>query len=132
MWRDALVWGPLAGAGLVLSHHDNYNWVAPQSGSPAVMRDLATAYAAEVGLRTPTGDAGVSPSNVSWANVPGGFERFCTAIGKPALLIENKAGYAGPCSVNRFGLAPELADVRRHYDALRTLLHDGRLPTSPH
>jgi Zinc carboxypeptidase len=127
-WRDSLKSGALARARVVLSHHDNYNWVAPQAGSPAVMRTLATDYATAVGLRVPNGGGGPAPTVANWSDVPGGFEKFCTAIGKPALLIENRSGYFGACNENVFGMQPNPDDVYRHYTALTTLLNDRRLP----
>ncbi len=127
-WRDAVSHGPLQRAELVMSHHDNYNWVAPQNGLPGVYRPLADDYALITGLRTSSHPKGNVPTNTSWTQVPGGFETFCFATGKPTILIENKAGYGGACHLGAFGHQPSPAAVSSHYDALRSLLGDARLP----
>jgi hypothetical protein len=127
-WRDALVSGALARAEIVLSHHDNYNWVAPQSGLPGVYRTLADDYARITGLRTSNDSTGTVPTNTSWTKVPGGFETFCYATGKPTFLVENKAGAASSCRLGEFGRQPMVDDVAAHYSALTSLLTDGRLP----
>ena len=127
--RQALLTGPFQGVELSMSHHDNYNWVAPQSGSPAVLRTLATEYARAVGLRVPKQGGAITPTSISYTNVGGGFETFMKSLGAKSFLVENKAGYVGGRSCGgKFGLQPAAADVALHYQALKNLLSDGRLP----
>jgi hypothetical protein len=127
-WRDALSFGALARAEIVFSHHDNYNWVAPQTGLPNIYRSLADEYGRITGLRTSRDPRGSVPTNTSWTRVPGGFETYCYSTGKPTFLIENKAGYGGSCRLGRFGVQPAEQDVSAHYSALTSLLTDTRLP----
>ena len=92
---SAMIDGPFRGASISISHHDNYNWVAPQSGSPAVLRELADAYADATGLRRP-GEGGSSvPTSPRSTHVDGGFETFADSLGMSSFLVENKAGYVG-------------------------------------
>jgi len=127
----AMIDGPFAGASISISHHDNYNWVAPQSGSPAALRDLADAYADATGLRRPGEGGSTVPTSPRSTHVDGGFETFAQAVGMSSFLVENKAGYVGGnwCA-GSFGLQPAAGDVALHHDALRSLLLDGRLPAS--
>lgn len=126
----AMVDGPFRGASISISHHDNYNWVAPQSGSPAVLRDLADDYALATGLRIPGEGGSTVPTSPRTTHVDGGFETFADALGMSSFLVENKAGYVGANScAGTFGLQPAPQDVALHHGALRALLADGRLPT---
>jgi hypothetical protein len=126
---DAMVDGPFRDATISISHHDNYNWVAPQSGSPPVLRELADAYALTTGLRLPGENGSIVPTSPRSTNVDGGFETFADSLGMSSFLVENKAGYVGDewCA-GQFGLLPDPAAVAPHHDALRFLLTDGRLP----
>ena len=125
----AMVDGPFRDATISVSHHDNYNWVAPQSGSPAVLRDLASDYADATGLRRPGEGGSTVPTSPRSTHVDGGFETFAASLGMSSFLVENKAGYVGGnwCA-GSFGLQPAPEDVAPHHDALRVLLTDGRLP----
>jgi hypothetical protein len=125
----AMIDGPFRGATISISHHDNYNWVAPQSGSPPVLRELADAYALATGLRLPGENGSIVPTSPRTTNVKGGFETFADSLGMSSFLVENKAGYAGDdwCA-GVFGVQPEPAAVTSHHEALRALLTDGRLP----
>lgn len=126
----AMIDGPFRGATVSVSHHDNYNWVAPQSGSPAVLRDLANAYAISTGLRLPGENGSIVPTSPRTTRVKGGFETFAHSLGMSSFLVENKAGYAGDdwCA-GVFGMQPDPAAVAPHHEALRALLTDGRLST---
>ncbi len=126
---EAMTSGPFQGATISISHHDNYNWVAPQSGSPGVLRELADAYADATGLRRPGEGGSTVPTSPRATHVNGGFETFADSLGMTSILVENKAGYdgAGFCA-GEFGVQPSPADVAPHRDALRALLTDGRLP----
>lgn len=127
--KTAVTTGPFAGVELCVSHHDNYNWVAPQMGSPAVMRTLASEYATRAGIRTPGQGGATVPTSIHYTDVHGGFERFMYTLGAQSILVENKAGYsaAGNCA-GGFGQQPVAANVAPHYQALRSLLLDSRLP----
>jgi hypothetical protein len=103
--------------------------VAPQSGSPAVLRDLADEYAMATGLRRPGEGGSVVPTSPRFTHVDGGFETFAASLGMASFLVENKAGYLGDATcAGAFGMQPAAADVEPHHDALRALLTDGRLP----
>jgi hypothetical protein len=113
-----------------ISHHDNYNWVAPQAGSPAVLRELADAYADATGLRRPGENGSTVPTSPRVTHVKGGFETFADSLGMSSFLVENKAGYRGDSwCAGSFGWQPAPDDVAVHHGALRSLLTDGRLPT---
>jgi hypothetical protein len=126
----AMIDGAFRGATISVSHHDNYNWVAPQSGSPAVLRELADAYAMSTGLRLPGENGSIVPTSPRTTRVKGGFETFAHSLGMSSFLVENKAGYVGDdwCA-GVFGTQPDPAAVAPHREALRALLTDGRLPT---
>ncbi len=125
----AMIDGPFRGATISVSHHDNYNWVAPQSGSPAVLRELANDYADATGLRRPGEGGSTVPTSPRSTHVDGGFETFAASLGMSSFLVENKAGYVGGSwCAGSFGLQPAPEDVAPHHDALRALLTDGRLP----
>ena len=127
----AMIDGPFRGATVSVSHHDNYNWVAPQSGSPPVLRELADAYATATGLRLPGESGPIVPTSPRATRARGGFETFAHSLGMSSFLVENKAGYAGGATcAGAFGMLPDPAAVAPHHDALRALLTDGRLPTS--
>jgi hypothetical protein len=122
--------GPFRGATISVSHHDNYNWVAPQSGSPSELRDLADRYAKTTGLRLPGDGGSTVPTSPVSTHVNGGFETFAHSLGMSSFLVENKAGYDGSGScAGAFGLPPTAEAVAPHHQALRALLTDGRLPT---
>jgi hypothetical protein len=126
---EAMLTGPFRRAAVSISHHDNYNWVAPQSGSHPSLRLLADDYAAATGLRRPGVGGEVVPVSPSSTNVAGGFETFAHALGMSSILVENKAGYLGDSMcAGAFGLQPSAADVAPHHDALYSLLTDARLP----
>jgi hypothetical protein len=126
---EAMVVGPFRHAAVSISHHDNYNWVAPQSGSHPSLRLLADDYAAATGLRRPDEGGEVVPMSPSSTKVAGGFETFAHALGMSSILVENKAGYVGDSMcAGAFGLQPSAADVAPHHDALHLLLTDARLP----
>ena len=128
---SAMIDGPFRGASISISHHDNYNWVAPQSGSPAVLRELADDYADATGLRRPGDGGSTVPTSPRSTHVDGGFETFADSLGMSSFLVENKAGYVGGSwCAGTFGMQPAPADVALHHDALRSLLADGRLPLS--
>lgn len=124
--RDVIETGAIP-CEVVISHHDNYNWVAPASLAggddevAAALRPAATEYAAAVGLRVP-GEAGFHTSN-TYTRVNGGFESWARSIGKKALLIENKTGAtADNDGCGMFGIRPAAVDVEPHFSALRRLL----------
>ncbi len=124
--RDVLDGGAIP-CEVVVSHHDNYNWVAPASLAGAAdevataLRPAATEYALTVGLRVP-GEAGFHTSN-TYTRVRGGFESWARSIGKKSLLVENKTGATeANDGCGEFGIQPLLADVTPHYVALRQLL----------
>jgi hypothetical protein len=126
----AMIDGPFRGATVSVSHHDNYNWVAPQAGSPAVLRELADAYADATGLRRPGQNGSTVPTSPRVTHVKGGFETFADSLGMSSFLVENKAGYRGESwCAGSFGWQPAPEDVAVHHGALRALLTDGRLPT---
>lgn len=126
----AMIDGPFRDATISISHHDNYNWVAPQSGSPPVLRELADSYALATGLRLPGENGSVVPTSPRATNVKGGFETFADSLGMSSFLVENKAGYVGDAwCAGTFGVQPDPAAVAPHHDALRSLLADGRLPS---
>lgn len=126
----AMIDGPFRGASISISHHDNYNWVAPQSGSPAILRDLADDYAMATGLRLPGDGGSTVPTSPRSTHVDGGFETFADALGMSSFLVENKAGYVGGSwCAGTFGVQPAPQDVVLHHRALLSLLTDGRLPT---
>lgn len=125
----AMLDGPFRGATVSVSHHDNYNWVAPQSGSPAALRELADAYATATGLRLPGENGSIVPTSPRTTNVRGGFETFAQSLGMSSFLVENRAGYVAEARcAGAFGVPPDPAAVAPHHDALRALLTDGRLP----
>jgi hypothetical protein len=125
----AMTDGPFRHCELSISHHDNYNWVAPQRGSPDSLRSLADDYARTTGLRLPGQNGAIVPTSPRTTGVSGGFETFAHGLGMSSLLIENKAGYVGDgMCAGAFGLQPAAADVAPHHDALRSLLTDARLP----
>jgi hypothetical protein len=120
--------GPFRRCVVSVSHHDNYNWVAPQRGSPPAMRGLADDYARATGLRLPGEGGQVVPTSPPTTGVPGGFETFAHELGMASFLVENRAGYVGGrACAGRFGVDPAPDDVDRHFEALRSLLTDGRL-----
>jgi len=125
----AMIDGPFRDATISISHHDNYNWVAPQSGSPPALRELADDYARATGLRLPGENGSIVPTSPRTTNVKGGYETFAQSLGMSSFLVENRAGYAGDgwCA-GVFGMQPDPAAVAPHHDALRSLLADGRLP----
>ena len=126
----AMLDGPFRDARVSVSHHDNYNWVAPQSGSPPVLRELADAYATATGLRLPGENGSIVPTSPRTTNVRGGFETFAQSLGMSSFLVENRAGYVGEAwCAGTFGVQPDPVAVAPHHDALRSLLTDGRLPT---
>ncbi len=126
----AMIEGPFSAATISISHHDNYNWVAPQAGSPPVLRELADAYADATGLRRPGQNGSTVPTSPRSTHVKGGFETFADSLGMSSFLVENKAGYRGESwCAGSFGLQPAPDDVAVHDAALRALLTDGRLPT---
>jgi hypothetical protein len=126
----AMTDGPFRDATISISHHDNYNWVAPQSGSPPVLRELADAYALATGLRLPGENGSVVPTSPRTTNVTGGFETFADSLGMSSFLVENRAGYVGDAwCAGTFGVQPDPVAVAPHHDALRSLLTDRRLPT---
>jgi hypothetical protein len=126
----AMIDGPFSGATVSVSHHDNYNWVAPQAGSPAVLRELADAYADTTGLRRPGQNGSTVPTSPRTTHVKGGFETFADSLGMSSFLVENKAGYRSDSwCAGSFGWQPAPDDVAVHHGALRSLLTDGRLPT---
>lgn len=122
--RDAFSSGPLSQARVMLSHHDNYNYVARQKGMPQAAWDQAVAYARATGLRLPSDYDGITPNVAkSYTYVPGGFETFVHEHAKiPTFLVENKAGYGGACPANSFGVQPAAAHVTPHWEATRRLL----------
>jgi hypothetical protein len=125
----AMLDGPFSGATISISHHDNYNWVAPQSGSPAALRELANEYADATGLRRPGEGGSTVPTSPRSTHVDGGFETCAGSLGMSSFLVENKAGYlGGSWCAGSFGMQPSLDDVVVHHDALQALLNDGRLP----
>ncbi len=126
---EAIRSGPFGAATVCISHHDNYNWVAPQAGSPPALRQLADAYAAATGLRRPGEGGDVVPTSPGHTKVDGGFETFAHSLGMSTLLVENKAGYVGErACAGTFGVQPLLDDVVAHHAALVGLLTDPRLP----
>lgn len=126
---EAMGSGPFHRCSVSISHHDNYNWVAPQRDSPAVLRTLADDYARATGLRLPGQGGAVVPTSPNTTRVPGGFETYAHHLGMRSLLVENKAGYvAGRHCAGSFGVEPTPDDVAVHYEALWALLTDARLP----
>lgn len=124
----AIVDGAFRRCEVSISHHDNYNWVAPQAGSSDDLRRLADDYAVATGLRLPGQGGSVVPTSPRRTNVPGGFETFADSRGMASFLVENKAGWIGGAHcAGSFGVEPVVADVTPHADALRSLLTDGRL-----
>jgi hypothetical protein len=124
----AMTDGPFRRATVSISHHDNYNWVAPQRGSPPALRELADAYAEATGLRLPGEGGARVPTSPRTTRVAGGFETFAHSLGMASFLVENKAGYSDGWCAGEFGVQPSPDAVAPHFEALRTLLLDGRLP----